>query len=319
MCSLVSSEFIISLPSSVMVLYSSWLFPLACLPAYHMLLGSIFVLLISSLILFSVCSASYFSIISLVLFCAFKYPLSVVFLLPSSPPLHAFSNSLFASFLSLFAALISSDCVFLFCLFWFLPPIWSFLGCFYYPFRILIFYWSQFSLFIYILYFIVEFFPSICVVDFPFLVKVFFLGLLIFMFVINVLWSVTFLLLPQTFFPPSSSTIVYVTFWAMYLVVSIYCSPLLTFFPCCSIQFLSMSLHQLLLWSDPDLFRCINSWSIFPFLDCSCFSFCASIFSFALKSPPSIISFSASCCVIWFSSFSYISLVISTFSLFCGP
>ena len=49
MCSLVSSGFVISLPSSVMVLYSSSLFPPACLLACHMLLGSISVLLHISL------------------------------------------------------------------------------------------------------------------------------------------------------------------------------------------------------------------------------------------------------------------------------
>ena len=68
--------------------------------------------------------------------------------------------------------------------------------------------------------FFVELLPSIYIVDFPFFVKVFFLGLLILMFVIIMLWSVTLLLLPHTFFPPSSSSIVYVTFWAMYLVVN---------------------------------------------------------------------------------------------------
>ena len=69
--------------------------------------------------------------------------------------------------------------------------------------------------------FLLNSFHPFVLLIFHFLVKVFFLGLLIFMFVISVLWSVSFLLLPQTFFPPSSSIIVYVTFWAMYLVVSI--------------------------------------------------------------------------------------------------
>ena len=39
-------------------------------------------------------------------------------------------------------------------------------------------------------------------------------------------------------------------------------------------------------------FLLINYWCIIPFLDCSCFSVYVYIYSFALKSPPSIISFS---------------------------
>ena len=200
MCSFVSSGFIISLPSSVMVLYSSSLFPLACLLACHMLLGSIFVLLISSLIIFSVCSASYFSIISLVLFCAFIYLLSVFSLLASSPPLHALSNSLFASFLSLFAALISSDCVFfiLSVLIFTIPMVFS-------KVFFIILSASSYSidpssvcLSISCIFLLNSFHPFVLLI-FHFLVKVFFLGLLIFMFVISVLWSVSFLLLPQTF------------------------------------------------------------------------------------------------------------------------